>query len=206
LFCRESSDFGDIAKLLARNLQILLKEHVTIPVVDPGQGIRATVIGASQFTVQVSGKTIYFSDAAHLKIHNIPVTHIGEDFKAGFTAAVWETYITAALQRDDRQTGQRMALAFSWRAPPDYGNLRACAEGIFNALRASGTNDQLLLLVVDGDIGRSLGYLLQEELNYTGPLISLDGLRLQQFDFVDVGGLMQPAGVVPVIIKSLVFS
>jgi ethanolamine utilization protein EutA len=206
LFCRESSDFGDIAKLLAKNLQILLKEHVTIPVIDPGQGIQATVIGASQFTVQVSGKTIYFSDAAHLKVHNVPVTHIGEDFKAGFTAAVWETYIAAALQRDDRQAGQRMALAFSWRAPPDYENLRACAEGVFNALQMSDINDQLLLLVVDGDIGRSLGYLLQEELNYTGPLISLDGLRLQQFDFIDVGGLMQPAGVVPVIIKSLVFS
>ncbi|MDR3522175.1 MAG: ethanolamine ammonia-lyase reactivating factor EutA [Acidocella sp.] len=206
LFSRESSDFGDIAKSLARHLHALLSLQERLPIIDPGQGIRATVIGASQFTVQVSGKTIYYSDATHLNIHNIPVTHIVGGFSAGLTSSAWESYITAALRRDDHQAGRRVALAFSWQAPPDYDNLRSCAEGIFNAFGKSEVYEELLLLVVDGDVGRSLGYLLQEELNYIGPLISLDGLRLQQFDFVDVGGLMQPAGVVPVIIKSLVFS
>lgn len=206
IFMRESSDFGDIAKSLAKNLQNLIDQKVGIQIIDPGQGIRATVIGASQFTVQVSGRTIYFSDKKYLNIHNIPITHIDDDFVAGLTVLHWQNCIMSALQCDDRQLTQRVALAFSWRALPEYGNLQICAQGIYNAVRTLGVGDELLLLVVDGDIACSLGYLLCEELNYEGPLVVLDGLKLQQFDFVDVGGLMQPSGVVPVIIKSLVFS
>ncbi len=202
LFHRETLEFGDIARLLAESLQAGLA-LVTTELVDPGQGIRATVIGASQFTVQVSGKTIYFSDESHLQVHNIPVTHIPMAFTAQFDAPSWHNTISSALRRDDREAGQRIALAFSWRAAPEYRHIRACAEGI---LQAAGAQANLLLLVVDGDIGRSLGFILREELHYAGPLISLDGLQLQQFDFVDIGALMQPAGVVPVIVKSLVFS
>ncbi|HQT64004.1 MAG: reactivating factor for ethanolamine ammonia lyase [Acidocella sp. 20-57-95] len=202
LFSRETNEFGDIAKPLAEALRTRLSIR-SPELVDPGQGIRATVIGASQFAVQVSGKTIYFSDESHLQVHNIPVKHIPNAFTARFNASSWQTAVKAALQDDDRGVGGCLALAFSWRAPPEYRHIHACAEGI---LQAVSTNYELLLLVVDGDIGRSLGFILREELNYNGPLISLDGLELQQFDFVDIGGLMQPAGVVPVIVKSLVFS
>lgn len=203
LFHRETGEFGDIAQLLADALRTGLAMMVATEVVDPGQGIRATVIGASQFTVQVSGKTIFYSDETHLQVHNIPITHIPQAFTAQFDATCWQAFVRAALALVDHQTGQHIALAFSWHAPPEYRHIRACAEGILHAL---GTQDSLLLLVVDGDIGRSLGLILCEELNYAGPLISLDGLQLQQFDLVDIGGLMQPAGVVPVIVKSLVFS
>src|SRR5579875_3140833 len=58
LFGRERGEFGDIAKPLAAEIRERLRRRVGAPVYDPGIGIRATVIGASQFTVQVSGKTI----------------------------------------------------------------------------------------------------------------------------------------------------
>ena len=34
----------------------------------------------------------------------------------------------------------------------------------------------------------------------------LDGVQLQELDFVDLGELISPPGVVPVVIKSLLFS
>jgi ethanolamine utilization protein EutA len=40
-------------------------------------GIRATVIGASQFTVQVSGSTIGIG--ARLPLRNVPVVPLGAD-------------------------------------------------------------------------------------------------------------------------------
>jgi ethanolamine utilization protein EutA len=40
----------------------------------------------------------------------------------------------------------------------------------------------------------------------TAPLVSIDGLQLVELDYVDVGELIQPANVVPVVVKSLAFA
>jgi len=48
--------------------------------------------------------------------------------------------------------------------------------------------------------------ILSEELDVTSPLISIDGLQLVELDYVDVGEVIQPANVVPVVVKSLAFA
>ncbi|MDH3444129.1 MAG: ethanolamine ammonia-lyase reactivating factor EutA [Deltaproteobacteria bacterium] len=37
------------------------------------------------------------------------------------------------------------------------------------------------------------------------PIISIDGIPLNDFDFIDVGALIPSSGAVPVVIKSLIF-
>ena len=39
-----------------------------------------------------------------------------------------------------------------------------------------------------------------------GALVSIDGVQLHDLDYVDIGAMMTPPGVVPVVIKSLLFS
>ncbi len=34
----------------------------------------------------------------------------------------------------------------------------------------------------------------------------MDGVQLRDLDYVDIGEVLQPAGVAPVVIKSLLFS
>ncbi len=70
----------------------------------------------------------------------------------------------------------------------------------------SGRRDQLLALMIDGDIARGLGRLLVNELGVEGQLISIDGVQLRELDFVDIGEMLDPPGVLPVVIKSLLFS
>jgi ethanolamine utilization protein EutA len=36
-------------------------------------------------------------------------------------------------------------------------------------------------------------------------LISIDSVDLRDFDFVDVGAMVTPPGVIPLVIKSLIF-
>jgi ethanolamine utilization protein EutA len=60
--------------------------------------------------------------------------------------------------------------------------------------------------MVDGDVGRTMGHLLEHELGLPRTLVSIDGVQLQELDFVDIGNLISPPGVVPVVIKSLLFS
>ncbi len=62
-----------------------------------------------------------------------------------------------------------------------------------------------LILVFDSDIGGLLGLHLREELQLELPIISIDGLELREFDYIDIGNLISSSGAVPVVIKSLVF-
>ena len=39
----------------------------------------------------------------------------------------------------------------------------------------------------------------------TNPVVSIDGLELKQFDYIDIGELLESSGAVPVVIKSLIF-
>ena len=60
--------------------------------------------------------------------------------------------------------------------------------------------------MMDGDAGRTLGNILVKELDVTGEVISVDNIQLRDFDFVDIGEYMPDTQVVPLIIKSLLFT
>jgi ethanolamine utilization protein EutA len=204
IFSHEDREFGDIALPLAREVAAELNRRTTLPLVDPGQRIRATVIGASQFTVQVSGKTIHLPDPTMLPVHNIPVVHVGRAAEAdpdGLADA-----IRRGLQQMDLAPAARVAIAFSWRSDPEYSRLAAAGRGIVAAVAPQGARTEPLFLMIDGDIGKTLGQILHNELDLPGQLVSIDGVTLQDLDYVDIGEMMSPPGVVPVVIKSLLFS
>jgi ethanolamine utilization protein EutA (predicted chaperonin) len=203
IFGRETTEYGDIALPLARALTSELSRRTGLPLIDPGQRIRATVIGASQFTVQVSGKTIFLSDPSILPVHGVPVVHVGhaEDDPDALAAA-----IRSRLTDMDLEPEQRMAIAFSWRGDPEFARLAAAGRAIIAAVAPRGHRHEPLFLMIDGDVGRTLGRLMHRELGLEGPLVSIDGVHLQDLDYVDVGAMISPPGVVPVVIKSLLFS
>jgi ethanolamine utilization protein EutA len=60
--------------------------------------------------------------------------------------------------------------------------------------------------MLDGDIAMTLGAILKDELAVPGDVLVLDGLSLQDFDFIDLGRIRLPSRTVPVTVKSLVFS
>jgi ethanolamine utilization protein EutA len=206
VFGYESRDYGDIARLLAEELRTALGRRTALTLIDPGQRIRATVIGASQFTVQVSGKTIHLPRPGVLPVRNVPVVPIGLDLGGAIDAAAVADAIRAGLTRLDLTPDARVAIAFSWHGDPDYPRIAAAGSAIMTALAPCGRRSQPLLLMIDGDIGKTMGRILTEELGLKGDLVSIDGVQLAELDFVDVGELISPPGVVPVVIKSLLFS
>ena len=160
--------------------------------------IGATVVGASQFAVQLSGSTIHLSADLPLPLRNVPVVAIGEASTGGDIAV----RVREATGRMDQQHGTgAIAVALRWRGEPDHPALRSLAEGL-----ATGIGDRRpLVIAIDGDIGLTLGRILGDEVAFDGPLAVVDGLELAELDYVDIGAIVQPAGVVPVIVKSLVF-
>ncbi len=208
LFGREASDFGDLGPALAHAIGHALADgRAPAEIWDPGQGIRATVVGASQFTVQVSGNTILVTDPDVLPAANLPVVFCDFPLPARIDPRAVAAVIREGLARHDLADGTHTpALAFRWRGDPSHRRLHALARGIAEALPRSAGPDGCLVLLSEGDIGQTLGRILHDEVASGGAVISIDGLTLQDFDYVDIGRRLEPAGVVPVVIKSLLFA
>jgi ethanolamine utilization protein EutA len=206
MFGHEDKEYGDIAKVLAVELGRELSRRSPLPLIDPGQRIRATVIGASQFTVQVSGKTIYLPDPYVLPVHNVPVVRAELGSSDSIDLPQLAAAIRTGLEEIDLERTGSVAIAFSWRGDPEHGRLKAAGEGILHALAPFRDRIKLLLLMIDGDIGKTLGRILHRELHWPRKIVSIDGMELHELDYVDVGELIAPPGVVPVVIKSLLFA
>ena len=171
-----------------------------------GEGIRATVLGASQFSVQLSGNTVHISDPAVLPLRNLPVVYARLDSPRPDADAVAQAIRNGFVRLDLREGEHPAAVALPWHGEPHYANIRALADGIARAMPRSLAAGFPLVVALESDIGASLGGVLTEELDVTAPMISIDGLQLVELDYVDVGEVLLPANVVPVVVKSLAFA
>src|SRR5688572_31233994 len=71
IYQRQNKNFGDLGPRLARAVKARVSAWGP-RVEQPDQGIRATVVGASQYTIQVSGSTIFVTPMSILPLRNIP--------------------------------------------------------------------------------------------------------------------------------------
>ena len=204
---REEADYRDLAKPLAEALRRrMAAESMPAPLQPATERIRATVIGASQFTVQLSGNTLSISDPGLLPFRNIPVliSRLPEDQE--IVAEQVTEQIAAAHRRLDLVEGeQQVALAFDWEGLPRYSQLRQIADGIVAAVPRTLASDAPLILVFTGDYAKLVGETIAKDIGVTNPIVSVDTLFLQEFDYIDIGEMIYPAHVVPVVVKSLVF-
>jgi ethanolamine utilization protein EutA len=165
------------------------------------------VIGASQYTTQVSGSTIYVSPLEALPLRNLPVIApaFALDDEDINTAAV-ASAIQAVLKRLDLGDGDTPVAVFvPWRGSATFRRLDAFCEGVADGLAAILAEGHPLVLAGDGDVGGLMGIHLREEMQLDNAIISVDGLELKEFDYVDIGAMLPNSGAVPVVIKSLIF-
>jgi len=215
LFGHEDGDHGDIARELAAAIAGRLAARNALPRIDPGQRIRATVIGASQFSAQLSGSTIHLSGAGALPVRNVPVVRVAQPLPDDIDPGELAAAFARAAARQDTDLGAPVALSLAWSGPVSYPRLAAVARAVAAVTGPAvppaggghdGTSGNLLLLVVDADIAQALGAILTEETGLRRPLVVVDGVELTDFDFIDVGEYLKPPGVLPVLIKSLLFA
>ena len=207
IYQREQFNFGDLAMDLAAALRRYDQTgRLPAPVRQPMEGIRATVMGASQFTVQVSGNTISVTNPDVLPMRNVQVLYPILPDKDDLSAEELQDAIAKSFQRFDLDEGeQTVALAIGWRGMPRYQSLRAIAEGIKAGLENTIATGLPVILVFTHDFGKLVGEILRNDLNIPNDVISIDSIHLRELDFIDIGEIIYPAQVVPVVVKSLVF-
>ncbi len=203
---REAQDFGDLGELLGEEIRARAAQ-LGVPVSAPGAGIRATVIGASQYTVQVSGNTIFLSPPEAAPLRNLPVVAPQLPWDAGeLEPAMVERAVREALGRLDLLHGESaVALAVRWRGSATLRRIHGLCSGIVDGLREGLAQGNPVVLACDGDVGGLLGIHLKEEMRLPNPVISVDGVEVGELDYIDIGSLIPASGAVPVIIKSLIF-
>ena len=114
--------------------------------------------------------------------------------------------IHQALHRLDLHEGrQAVALCYRWRGSATFHRLDAFCRGVTLGLAGVLSAGHPLVLVGEGDVGGLVGIHAYEEAKVGGPIVSVDGIMLKEFDFIDIGELMPASGAVPIVIKSLVF-
>jgi len=206
---RETRDFGDLGVSLGRAIrQRFGRGRFPFSLLPPGECIRATALGASEYSVQLSGNTIYLSNPGELLPRkNLqvlqPTIRLGDVVD---TAAVADA-IRDHFERFDLVEGDTdVALAFRWRGAPAYPRLAGLARGIVDALPRTIAAARPVFLIFDGDVAQTMGALLKEELAVGSDVLALDGIALWDFDYIDLGRVRMPSFTVPVTIKSLVFS
>jgi len=206
IYGREATAFGDLGVLLAQEIRARVEKWG--PSIEPSnEGIRATVVGASQYTTQVSGSTIYVSPMEALPLRNIPVIAPvlpidGEEIDSAAVAAA----IKGVLRRLDLGAGDTPVAVFvPWRGSATFQRLHAFCQGAVDGLSDILAKGHPLVLAGDGDVGGLLGIHLHEEMKLANAVVSIDGLELKDFDYIDIGTMLPTSGAVPVVIKSLIF-
>ena len=209
IYQREGRDFGDMGRRLGAALRRRIDAGaLPWPVLPAGECIRATALGASEYSVQLSGNTSYISrPGALLPRRNLQVLQppyvcqqtIDPDQVA---KAIRDHVVAFDLAEDERD----IALAFRWTGAPSHERLFAFADGIHRGMRDRIEKHQPLFIMLDGDVAQTLGAILREELNIEGDILVIDGVVLWDFDYIDLGRIRMPSNTVPVTIKSLVFS
>lgn len=200
IYSREAAAFGDLGSHLGRAVRREVEKR-GFNILEAGEGIRATVIGASQYTVQLSGETIFIPDGLRLPARNLRVFVAEVDWQAPVNERT-ETAVKNILgARDPEVCGTPFVLAFATPPFTGYGAVQDMARGIDSALEMLPPGDRPLALVFGQNVGQVVGRMLSAKWN----IPCIDEISLSELDFIDIGEVVPGEGFLPVVIKSLAF-
>ena len=172
--------FGDIGPRLGRAIRksrLCAKQYRVAP-----DGIRATVIGAGCYAMQLSGSTVYCRDA-RLPVKNLPVAQV-------------EPVTAEALTHLQQQQEGQFALALGGMENRSYRELTDLADTL-----AAGLSGDITVCM-EGDFAKALGNALALRLPRR-QILCIDRVKVGQGDYLDIGNPVGPA--LPVVVKTLVF-
>lgn len=199
IYGRDTLSHGDLGTILGAELTSYLQTLPEGMLREPTECIRATVIGAGEYTIQASGNTSYISDPQLLPVYALKVIRAPIRAQESMPEA-----LRAAFSKFDLDGfGEGLVLSLSIEGRIDYRALRKLADAV--AQFTTSAPKSPLYLTLDQDVAKSLGGILKEELKIGNGIIAIDGIDVGDLDYLDIGSPMGFTEVIPVTIKSLMF-
>lgn len=193
--------YGDIGVLLGRAIAAS-PALGRAEKVEGAETIRATVVGAGAHATDISGSTIFYRDVA-FPLKNLPIlklTTAEEDGDADALAAA----IGDKLRWFSDEGGlTQIALGLRGWSSPSYQRVQAAAQGIARGMEPLKQKGFYPILVIENDMAKVLGQALAALTE--DPILALDGVGVENGDYIDIGAPVAGGAVLPVVIKTLVF-
>jgi ethanolamine utilization protein EutA len=201
VYGRDRTAYGDIGPILGKNVQLYLQRLPRGVLREPVEGIRATVIGAGEYTIQASGNTSYVSNEDALPVHGLKVIQA----VIRQSESVADALRQSLKKFDLSGFTAGLALSLTVDGVPDYQSVRRIAEGIVEVLNDADDPKCPLYLTLDLDVAKSLGGILKDEFKVSRDIIAVDGIEVGDLDYIDIGECLGITEVIPVTVKSLMF-
>ena len=194
--------YGDIGVLLGRAIasSVPLSQAKKV---EGAETIRATVVGAGTHATDISGSTIFYRDMV-FPLKNIPILKLTEGEEQGGEAAMAAAIEGKLRWFADEGGLTQIALGFRGWDSPAYQRIRDVARAIARGLKPLLERGFVPIVVVEKDMAKVLGQTLAAQMD--GPLLCLDGVGVDNGDYIDIGPPVAGGSVLPVIIKTLVFN
>jgi len=193
--------FGDMGPMLARSMLRHI-EYPELPIKQPKQTVRATVIGAGAHSLSLSGSTIWLK-VDSLPMKNIPVIHPAIDWnKPDFDVS--SEICICAERMDIALATDQYAIALDSSMPTKYKAVLQAVKGLEQFYRLHGNHNDPAIVISHNDIGKALGMELQPLL-LPQPLAVIDEVMTREGDYIDIGKSYFGGEIVPLTVKSLAF-
>lgn len=194
--------YGDIGILLGQAVK-WTETYRTLNVVQAEETIRATVVGAGSHSLEISGSTIGFSDETVFPLKNIPILKLTEEDERNSLGHALSEKLHWFKDSSGRQ--RTVAVSFRGKENPSFDEVQRIAEDLYDGLSEYLTHSDKVILVVERDMAKALGYALRSRLGDGKKVVSIDGIKVENGDFIDIGKPLAKGRVLPVVIKTLVF-
>lgn len=210
IYGQERSDFGDIGIYLGEKIrQRVLAPRFAMTLEEPEERIRATVMGAAQYSLQVSGNTIYLSGNS-LPQRNLQVMKVQVEMGKPTEGDVADAVCSVLGRYDIDRMAHAGPLALAVNISPNTAIgpelLRNLTQGILSAVNRNCAGANPIVLIFDIDIANLVGNILAEKSGHAKDIICIDGINVGDLDYIDIGTEIQSSRTVPVVVKNMVFS
>lgn len=193
--------YGDLGPAIALFLQKYMKE-ADVKVIEPGETMYATVIGAGVHTTELSGSTIYISDSQSLPLRDVPGIRLDAETKD--YSKISENIVSKIDTFLTTESDTLPAILVPQVLGESFQEIKSTADAVTAGLKELNRKGPLVV-VCEADIGKIMGNLLKNNLDHDTPVISIDQINMKEGDYIDIGKPLYDGGVVPVVIKTLVW-
>lgn len=206
LIYHESADtwaYGDIGVLLGRAIRES-RLFTDFQKMEPGETIRATVVGAGTYTTTISGSTITYSDDI-FPLKNIPVIKLDEELQEACFAGETEPVIRRIQWVLGQNDEEHFILAMPGKRNPGYMEMKRAAASIRQIMDRVQPPGKPILLVIESDIAKAMGQMIRQQPDLKRPVVAIDSIHVEDGEYVDMGKPMMNGMVIPVVVKTLIF-
>jgi ethanolamine utilization protein EutA len=201
---RNPYPYGDIGAVLGEQIR-KCAPLASVERMLPKETIRATVVGAGSNALDISGSTIAWSDSSFLPIQNVPIVKLLEEDEADsyghFASRLAEKI---PWFKDESGSYQTLAIGFAGIHNPSFDLIKDLTGKIVQGMKDYLATDNPVILIIDNDMAKSLGYSLMNALPGK-KIVVLDSIKVDTGDYIDIGLPTAAGRVIPVVVKTLVF-